>query len=289
MICCLQRGLGVGIRRRFFSPAAYARRWRDETRRRAEMRVVAPNPFCWILRSFVRPVYQLPCTIVTRAGMRYRLEADPIDDAILRHMYVRPGLYFPDVAGFVPRGVVLDVGAHHGFYAIEALRRYRDCRMIAVEPDPAACRALHQNIALNGLEHRIRIVQGALADRPGVGRVERNAEGSWATHVRPATRRQDDETARAQVMTELLTLADILGGQQPELVKCNAEGAEFALVPQMIALGLRPALIVLMAHPAFGSAGHLVQQLQNAGYDVRDADEPPAGHRFHCTRLSTNG
>jgi len=47
--------------------------------------------------------------------------------------------------------VILDVGAHIGFFSILAARRFREAQIIAVEPNRENYQALLQNIALNGL------------------------------------------------------------------------------------------------------------------------------------------
>jgi FkbM family methyltransferase len=244
------------------------------------MREVTDRRGRWILRSLLSPVCRLPCTVVARTGLRYPLRDDIVDDAILRHLHVQSTLYFPDVPHLNGDGVVLDVGAHHGFYTLEALRRYPGCRVVAVEPDPEACRTMRSNIATNKFEERVRIVTAGLSDSHGVGLLSRGSGGSWATHVH----RLNESAANGDRCDTIptVTLSDVLDGEVPAIVKCNAEGAEFSLVPQLIDLGIRPGLLVLMIHPAFGSAASLVDRLRRAGYLVRDADDPPAGHRFHC-------
>jgi len=239
----------------------------------------------WIARQLLMPVWRMPCTITTRSGTRCRLGGDRVDDIVLRDIHAgHPELYFPRMPGFDPTGVILDVGAHHGLYTTEALRRYPRCRALAVEPDPVACRRIALNAALNGLEARIGIVRAALGETAGTGRLERDPGGSWATRVRPVTEAAPSPGYSGDLVP-MRTLDEILEGERPTVIKCNAEGAEFALVPQLIRLGLRPALVVLMVHPEFGRPEDLVRRLQAAGYTVRDADDPPRGHRFHCVGL----
>jgi FkbM family methyltransferase len=236
------------------------------------MRAITPHWPAWMLRQLLLPVRGVAVVVTTRQGARYAL-SDPVDDAILRSVgETDRSLYFPDPDDSRLEGVILDVGAHHGFYAIEALRRYPRCRVIAVEPDPASCAQLARNLAANRLDSRVRIVNAGVGPAAGRGRLERDASGSWATRV----------TSAPGGDVEVLTLEAILAGDRPDIVKCNAEGAEFALVPQLVALGVRPSLLILMAHPRFGSAAALAVYLTRAGFDVRDADEPPRGQRFHC-------
>jgi FkbM family methyltransferase len=239
----------------------------------------------WIVRRLLSPIYPVPVILTSRTGVRCALGDDPVDDAIFRHVH-RPGngLYFPPLAGGEPDGIILDVGAHHGIYAMEALRRYPHCRLVAIEPDPDGCRRIAANAGLNGFTSRIEIVQAGLADVDGRGWLALDEHGSWASR----TLADDPEATLiplpgpSPTQVELKTLHTILSGRQPAIVKCNAEGAEFALIPQLLALGHRPRVIVLMIHPDAGSPDELVSLLSGAGYRVCDADTPPRGCRLHC-------
>jgi FkbM family methyltransferase len=238
-----------------------------------------------MLRRLVIPIYSIPFVLRSRTGSRYELGDDPVDDSIFRHLHGDGrALYFPPLANREPEGIILDVGAHHGIYAMEALRRYPHCEVIAIEPDPAACRKIEASGQLNNLASRIEIVRAGLANANGRGWLELDKSGSWGSRTQSADpgSTSTPPSNQSHVQIELKTLETILGGRQAAIVKCNAEGAEFALVPQLIALGLRPRVIVLMVHPEAGSPQELVRLLASAGYHVRDADSPPRGHRFHC-------
>jgi len=231
----------------------------------------------WMLRRVLLPVWPLHLTLTSRSGVRCALGDDPVDDSVFRHLHgFGAGLYFPPLPEGDPAGTILDVGAHHGIYAIEALRRYPRCDLIAIEPDPDADRQIDANARLNNLSSRLETVRAGLATADGRGWLVTDDEGSWAS-------RTSSEASPAQSrQIELKTLETILAGRRPAIVKCNAEGAEFALVPQLVALDSKPRLIVLMVHPEAGAPEELVRSLAGAGYDVRDADAPPRGFRFHC-------
>jgi len=234
----------------------------------------------WVARQLIMPVYRVPLTLTSRTGVRCRVDDDPVDDLVFKHVHGSGGsLYFPPVA-IEEGGIVLDVGAHHGIYAMEALRRYPTCRLIAVEPDPRAWRKIEANAALNGVASRIEIIRAGLAMSGGHGWLERSDEGSWGNRTRASDSRS--AASRTEPMVELRTLDAILRGRRPSIVKCNAEGAEFALVPQLVALGLTPRLIVLMIHPESGNPDEPLDLLRGAGYRIEDADSPPKGYRFHC-------
>lgn len=264
---------------------AYVRHLRALLHQWPEMRTASAQWPRWVLRRLVIPIYPLRFTLKSRTGIRYELGNDPVDDSIFRHLHGDgSALYFPALANGEPEGIILDVGAHHGIYAMEALRRYPHCEVIAIEPDPSACRKIEANAQLNNLASRIEIVRAGLANINGRGWLELDESGSWGSRTRSAdpgaTSRPPSSQSHAQV--ELKTLETILRGRQPAIVKCNAEGAEFVLIPQLIALGHRPRVIVLMVHPEAGSPQELVSLLAEAGYHVRDADSPPRGYRFHC-------
>ena len=269
------------------NPSAYprlarscARLLRDLVRQWPDMRAASAQWPRWILRRLFAPLRPVPLILTSRTGIRCELGDDPVDDAIFAHVHGGSSiLYFPPLPNGEPDGLILDVGAHHGIYAMEALRRYPQCDLIAVEPDPAACTKIEANARLNNLSSRIEIVGAGLAGADGQGSLVMDAHGSWASRTRAA-----DTGSTSDVRVELKTLASILRGRRVAIVKSNAEGAEFALVPQLIAGGHRPRLIVLMAHPEAGSPDELVRMLSAVGYHVRDADAPARGCRFHCVR-----
>ncbi len=134
----------------------------------------------WGLRRAFLPHLRLPCWIVTKEGSRFYLGGDPIDDHILEEVCHKlvdvyyPRLLEPMIAG----RWILDVGAHHGFYAVEALRRYPGARLFAVEPDRDACRLIGRNLAANHFLERAEIVEAGVGGESGVAVLERSPDGS---------------------------------------------------------------------------------------------------------------
>lgn len=61
-----------------------------------------------------------------------------------------------------PEDVVWDVGANTGAYALAIAAEYPDCTVVAVEPDPRSAARLRANVALNGFEDRVRVLQAGL-------------------------------------------------------------------------------------------------------------------------------
>jgi tRNA G37 N-methylase Trm5 len=58
------------------------------------------------------------------------------------------------------RRVALDIGAHVGYFAVQAARRGN--KVIAVEPNAAAVELLKRNAERNGVSDRIQVIPAAL-------------------------------------------------------------------------------------------------------------------------------
>ncbi len=241
---------------------------------------LARNWPLWIARDLLRPVAAIAVTVRTRAGAGYQLADDPIDDRVLLHVAGPEGrsLYFPKGVAPGEGDLILDIGAHAGIYAVEALRRYPRSHLIAVEPNPISCARMRVNLGLNALDARVQVVQAAIGPRDGTGWLTPEAGGSWGDRGRSEPLREDPGLREIP----LRTMQRVLAGERPALIKCNAEGAEFEVFPQLFAAGVRPRFVILMVHGREGSSRDLLDLFRKTGYDVQDADAPPHGRRFHC-------
>ena len=126
--------------------------------------------------------------------------------------------------------VVLDLGSHHGFYAVTALAMYPRATLIAVEPSDEGVARVRRNLELNGVSHRVRLVEAGLAAEAGTGTLLHTDEGSWGNSLF----QEEGVQVLGREQVTLLTLAEILDGERPDVIKCNAEGAEFALIAQLV-------------------------------------------------------
>jgi FkbM family methyltransferase len=230
-------------------------------------------------RKLVAPLLQRPVTLTTARGLRLRVTADPVDEHIAQHLLgPRRDDYFPPWPPGAPSpSCVLDIGAHHGLYAAAALHEYPGSRVVCVEPSAAAQPDLRANLARNGFLDRARVVHGALAASRGEGVLQHTEDGTWGFSLY-----EDAASAVGSETVPLLTLADILGADRPDVVKSNAEGAEFCLLDQLAATDLRPRLLIVMVHPQFGDMDALVAQAERLGYDVTPLGIPsrPAFHMW---------
>lgn len=222
------------------------------------------------LRKLAAPLGQRPVTVRSRDGLRVEIGCDPVDELVADHLLGRNrALWFPEAPeGALPLvdpSLILDLGAHHGFFAVAALHRWPGARLVAVEPSGEGVARIARNVALNGMSERVRIVQAALASAPGWGSLHHTDEGSWGSSLF----REEGVRVLGEELVRLETLEAILGGERPDYLKCNAEGAEYALIEQLAASDLRPEQLVIMIHPEFGDPDAAVATIEACGYVVR--------------------
>jgi FkbM family methyltransferase len=226
-------------------------------------------------RKLVAPFFQRPVMLTTATGLRLRVTTDPVDEQIAHHLLGSSRSdYFPPWPGTMPAApCILDIGAHHGLYAATALHTYPGSRVICVEPSRDALVALQANLDANGSAVRARVVAAALAPAAGSAELRHTNDGTWGFSLY-----EDADGAVGSERVQLRTLVEILDGDRPDIVKCNAEGAEYAFIEQLAATDLRPRLIVLMVHPAFGDVEQLLATARAIGYEITStgSEERPA-------------
>lgn len=243
------------------------------------------NSRLWGLRRALKPYFLLPCWIVSSEGARFFLGKDPIDDIILEDLLIHcQRVYFPEeLSALSPAMLVLDIGAHHGLFATAMLCRHRYAKVIAVEPNPAATRFIRKNLCGNYLLRRAEITQAGIAPREDAIFLHLSKRGSWADTTSSAMDEVGESSGRTVVRGT--TVASILKGRVPDVVKCNAEGAEFEVFRQLFAMGILPQIVILMAHEQFGRVKDLLDLFYDRGYNIRRLPTGTEGQpHYHCIR-----
>jgi FkbM family methyltransferase len=133
--------------------------------------------------------------------------------------------HFPE---FAPRpGTnVIDVGANVGVFSIYHAAAGAD--VLAIEPNPSAHRRLLAGLAANGLDNRVTVVQAALAERKGRGRLV--AAGGLTVLGRVKSVPADDDGIGD---VDVLTLDEVLSAREPrdiDLLKIDVEGGEASVL-----------------------------------------------------------
>lgn len=258
-------------------------RLRSTLRLRTRWRIFRDTPRLYrehvryALRRALMPDITLRMWVTSPAtGTRFYLSDDPIDDAIAEGIVSDPDKLFPMTDALGSRdGAILDVGGHHGLYAAEALRRFPDRRLIVVEPHPLWCDLIRQNVAGNGGLDRTRVVNACLAIDHRKRTLRFDPDNSWSATVHPI------DEAGVAIGVESLTLPEILQGEVPAMVYCNAEGAEYALVPQLRQHNIRPVVMVMCVHPEYGDAEALRSEVCGMGYAESNASRNPTRPVYH--------
>lgn len=168
-----------------------------------------------------------------------------------------------------PDDILYDIGANVGLVALHAARQ---CRTIALEPDPAFLARLERNLQLNpGISVEVLPVAIGDSDRTATLFTD-GVEGNS-----PSLVHQRDEKHAVEVRVERL---DTLVGRRalpaPTVLKLDIEGAEVLALRGAKRLLHGPtaprALFIEVHHsflPAFGSsADEVLTLVRRAGYDT---------------------
>jgi FkbM family methyltransferase len=102
--------------------------------------------------------------VPTRAHKKFFIRGEPKDARVLERAVdiLRRRGCSPE------QSTLVEVGAHIGMTSIAALTRHGFARAVAIEPDSDNLRLLRANVALNGLHDRVTVIDGAVADIPGL-------------------------------------------------------------------------------------------------------------------------
>jgi FkbM family methyltransferase len=168
-----------------------------------------------------------------------------------------------------PGWVVIDVGAHIGYYTLLFARRVgeRGC-VLAVEPALATFASLRRNIELNPAVN-VRACRMALSDRQGVARL-RFGKHSGLTHL--AT--HDDPGDETTPMSTLDDFVKEQGLTRLDFLKVDIEGAEGRLLAGAVDTlrRLRPIVMIEVNPAALAMLGEraedLVRRLEALGYSL---------------------
>ncbi|HEY7397509.1 MAG TPA: FkbM family methyltransferase, partial [Gaiellaceae bacterium] len=168
-------------------------------------------------------------------------------------------------------GAVLEGGPYIGFLTISAARAVgASGRVVAVEPSPETIATLRANVARNGFDDRVTVVEAALGAEPGRATFHVTEGGDTSSlHAPPSAART--------VEVEIVRGDDLLDAV--DVVKLDLEGNEVdALRGLRETIGrTRPVIFcecnAAMLEAAGASADELLRELAALGYDVRWIDE----------------
>jgi FkbM family methyltransferase len=134
------------------------------------------------------------------------------------------------------RGVLLEIGANIGTTTVAALRGGYVDHVVAIEAHPETARLLQQNVIVNGLGDRVRVIHAAITDAVGDVELTLSDRDSGDHRVRPRNADAADDFELRSRITVPGTTVDALVGEravdldQVPLVWIDAQGHEPAIL-----------------------------------------------------------
>jgi|GEM_PF-3025210 len=241
------------------------------------------------IRNLLKYRKNINCIVSSPNNTRFYLGEDRIDEIILHHLFVDfRQLYFPDNLKFNSNDLIIDVGSHHAIYLSELLTRNAGVNAIAIEPDENSIKYIKKNLFLNHLENRVEIVNAAVSGKDGIGSLTRSDEGSWGNSISESFDDKDKTEKINLISLETLVknsrFKELINSRQGnfKLLKINAEGGEFTILPLIFKAGIFPQFIILMVHPEYGNWEELRNLLLENDYEIKVANEHQNRPAYHC-------
>jgi protein O-GlcNAc transferase len=214
-----------------------------------------------------------PWTVQLASGLR--LQLPPSLSSLSTYVALEQERWFESEIALVrhlmrPGEDALDIGANHGFYALEMARCGPDSHVWAFEPTLAPRHLLTGSVRENGFEERITVVPAGLA--------ERDCEADFDVSEHSEFNQRGGGTGAVE-RVQLFALDGFLErhapGRRIGFVKLDAEGEE----PRIIAGGWRffaeqqPVVVFELKHGANVNLA-LLQQWRALGYGLFWWSEP---------------
>ena len=194
----------------------------------------------WIkFRNLLFPIFIRPGTA----------DVESVIDNIFREEYGQ----FPK--GFSPK-VIVDAGAYIGDTSAYFLSRFRDARVLALEPNLESYELARGNLA-HYLD-RVSLLQKAMWNTDGVVYIAGDETGASVGQEGIPV-----ETIKAEGLMQLM------GVERLELLKVDIEGAEIAVLESGVDSWLRRVDVLLLETHGKEIEGRLIPMLQREGFRVR--------------------
>lgn len=189
------------------------------------------------------------------------------------------GIYEPETSRFLaahlrPGDTFWDLGANAGYHTLMAAHAVGPTgRVIAVEPDPATCGIMREQLQLNGIGH-CTIVQAAVSDQPGRTLLVRRASDPRGNALQQIDNPAIDNKVGDLVEVPSLTMDELAAlHPAPRLIKMDIEGAEVLALPggrNLLTRPDRPERLLVAVH-GDDARDFCREFLQSLGYRLEPA------------------
>jgi FkbM family methyltransferase len=126
----------------------------------------------------------------------------------------------------VPGGGFVDVGAHIGYFSLAAAAKVGPTGCVfAIEPTASSLETLRRNVAENGFETRVQVIDAAASSSSGVAVFHVSDTSSMFNTLEPDTLQVVDSTVEVRTVTLDEVLAEA-GWPSIQVVKMDVEGHE---------------------------------------------------------------
>lgn len=229
-------------------------------------------------RTFLSRLHFEEPTLLVSTTDGFRLRVNP-NDHIGRHLYLT-GQFDRTIVEVLlahcrPDARILDIGANIGYVSGALLHLLPDCRVAAVEPNPASFALLQENISqIGGV--RATAIRAAVSDEAGTGLLEVGETNSGASHLVSGEGGGDGGEAPGRtVEVELVTGKALMarsGLDRLDAVKIDVEGHETAVLRTLapVLRVHRPRAVVFEHHGRLRAGSPLVEEIF-----------APLGYRVH--------
>ena len=170
----------------------------------------------------------------------------------------------------VPTGaLIFDVGANIGYVSLLLAKAAGvNGNVFAFEALPSNVDQLRRNVALNGMERRVTVIDGAVTQAPGPAHFLVHASGGMGKVAGSAGR---EDRYQSEVTVPGISLDEFVYGQgnpPPQVVKMDIEGGEVLALPGMrrVLAEARPLMLMELHGPE--SSRVAWESLNAAGYKI---------------------
>lgn len=186
------------------------------------------------------------------------------DLGLVRELYGRR-VYFPEPS-FLPKSgdKVIDLGANTGLFSL--LCAGLGAEVLAVEAQSGFMPLVQNNLAINGVQHRVKFVSALVGASRGVF-------ASVAARIGASHWTDEPPTLSMDALLDMFSTPSSagMGNLKPDihLLKMDIEGSEFGLLEGDLTWLRRISHISMEVHPEFGDVLYLKESVQREGFTCK--------------------